>query len=135
MKLFFSGLIFIASSSAAIAEGEQVVGCFTAGKTNVKYVQLDRDGAILGYVKYQKSKLAIPIVYLEESSEGNQEGGPEQITTKWAEFINGNVNGHYIVVSQGARFYQFEYKSKRNVITKFEDNTSAYNEDGTDCKW
>lgn len=135
MKLLALGLVLATASCAVFAGGDQSVGCFTSGKTNVKFVQIDRDGISLGYVKYQKSKVAIPLVYVSSTSEENEEGGPNQFTTKWAEFINGKVNGYYTVMSQGARFYRFEYKSKTNAITSFEDNTNAYNSDGTDCKW
>lgn len=135
MKLLALGLVLATASCAVFAGGDHSVGCFTSGKTNVKFVQIDRDGISLGYVKYQKSKVAIPLVYVSSTSEENEEGGPNQFTTKWAEFINGKVNGYYTVMSQGARFYQFEYKSKTNAITSFEDNTNAYNSDGTDCKW
>lgn len=30
----------------------------------MKFVQMDREGASLGYVKYQKSKVVIPLIYL-----------------------------------------------------------------------
>ncbi|HCL6630389.1 TPA: hypothetical protein N2R15_005222 [Citrobacter amalonaticus] len=135
MKSFALGLILLASSSVAIANGSEVVGCFTSGKTNVKFVQIDREGVSLGYVKYQKSKTAIPLIYMGSSSEKNEGGGPDEFTTKWAEFIGAEINGYYTVTSQGARFYQFEYKSKKDKTTEFDDNINAYNESGTDCKW
>lgn len=135
MKLLALGLVLATASCAVFAEGEQSVGCFTSGKTNVKFVQIDQDGISLGYVKYQKSKVAIPLIYVSSTTEKNEEGGPDQFTIKWAEFINGKINGYYTVMSQGARFYQFEYKSRTNAITRFEDNTNAYNSDGTDCHW
>lgn len=117
------------------AVGEQTIGCFTSGATNVKFVQMDMEGANLAYVKYQKSKVAIPLMYISESSERNAGGGPDEVTTTWAEILKGKVNGYYMVMSQGARFYRVEYKSKKNVITNFEDNINAYNESGTDCHW
>ncbi|MGQ8702594.1 hypothetical protein [Serratia marcescens] len=136
MRLLVLGLLLISSSFAVIAgEGQQSVGCFTSGKINMKFVQIDQDGVSLGYVKYEKSKMAIPLVYISGNSEENEEGGPEQFTTKWAEFINGKINGYYTVTSQGARFYQLEYKSRVDLITDFRDNTNAYNSDGSDCKW
>lgn len=135
MKSLTLGLLLATVSCTAFASEDQSVGCFTADKTNVKFVQINQDGISLGYVKYQKSKVAIPLVYVSSTSEKNEEGGPEQLTTEWAEFINGKINGYYTVMSQGARFYQFDYKSRTNAITSFEDNINAYNSDGTDCKW
>lgn len=135
MRLFLLGFFLATTPFIAIAGGAQSVGCFTSGKTNVKFVQIDQDGVSLGYVKYQKSKVGIPLIFVSSISEKNEEGGPEQFTTKWAEFINGKINGYYTIISQGARFYQFEYKNKSNVITDFGDNTNAYTSDGTDCKW
>lgn len=135
MRLLALGLVLATTSCTIFAGREQSVGCFTSGKTNVKFVQIDQDGVNLGYIKYQKAKVAIPLVYVSSTTEKNEEGDPEQFTIKWAEFINGKVNGYYTVMSQGARFYQIEYKSRTNAITSFVDNINAYNSDGTDCHW
>ncbi|MBD8451527.1 hypothetical protein [Serratia rubidaea] len=135
MRLLFLGLFLSITTFTAIAEGEQSIGCFSSGKNNVKFVRIDRDGISLGYVKYQKSKVAIPLVYVSGAYEENEEGVPKQLTTKWAEFINGKISGYYTVVSQGARFYQIEYKSSTNAIAIFQDDANAYNSDGTDCNW
>ncbi|MCI1033610.1 hypothetical protein [Raoultella terrigena] len=101
----------------------------------MKFVQMDREGASLGYVKYQKSKVVIPLIYLSETSEKNDDDGPDEFTTKWAEDIGGQVNGYYTIMSKDARFYRFEYKSKKNVITGFEEDVSAYNAEDDDCRW
>lgn len=135
MKLKFSGLFFMIVSTVSAAGENEAVGCFTSGNINVKFVQIQRDGVSLGYVKYQKSDKAIPLVLISSSSERNADDRPEEYTLKWAEFINGKVNGQYTIVSQGARFYQFDYKSAKNVVTEFENNINAYSSDGTDCKW
>lgn len=135
MKLYVLGLFLTVISFTALARGGQSVGCFTSDKINVKFVQIVQDGVNLAYVKYQKSNVGIPLIYVSSMSEKNEEGTPDQFTTKWAEFINGKINGYYTVMSQGARFYQFEYKSSTNSITNFEDNANAYNSDGTNCKW
>nr|WP_315299835.1 hypothetical protein [Raoultella terrigena] len=129
-------MIFLIFFSVSVtAGGKQVVRCFTSGSTNVKFVQMDREGASLGYVKYQKSKVVIPLIYLSETSEENDDDGPDEFTTKWAEDIGGQINGYYTIMSKGARFYRFEYKSKKNVITGFEEDVSAYNAEDDDCRW
>lgn len=135
MNLKSLGLSFLLLSGLAHADNNQVIGCFTSGKVNVKFVQVNQDGISLGYVKYSKSDKGIPLLFISDSSEVNEDGRPGEYTSKWAEFIDGKVNGYYTIMSQGARFYQLTYKSKKNTTTSFQDNTNAYNENGTDCKW
>ncbi|EGT5656545.1 hypothetical protein JD793_002684 [Citrobacter braakii] len=134
LKMLVLILLFLDFTSV-IAEENKIVGCFSSGKINLKFVQIAQDGVSLGYVKYSKSKTAIPLIFISDSSEKNEAGGPNEYTSKWAEFINGKVNGHYIVMTQGARFYQFEYISSKNITTEFKENINAYNADSTDCKW
>ncbi|MEN4684014.1 hypothetical protein [Pantoea agglomerans] len=135
MNLKSLGFSFLLLSGLAHADNNQVIGCFTSGKVNVKFVQVNQDGISLGYVKYSKSDKGIPLLFISDSSEVNEDGRPGEYTSKWAEFIDGKVNGYYTIMSQGARFYQLTYKSKKNTTTSFQDNTNAYNENGTDCKW
>lgn len=135
MNLKSLGFALLLLSGFANANSNQVVGCFTSGKVNVKFVQVNQDGISLGYVKYSKSAKGIPLVFISDSSEVNEDGRPGEYTSKWAEFIDGKVNGYYKIMSQGARFYQLTYKSKKNTITSFSDNINAYDEDGADCKW
>jgi hypothetical protein len=49
--------------------------------------------------------------------------------------VNGKINGYYTVMSQGARFYQFDYKSLKGKVTEFSENIGAYNDDRSDCVW
>lgn len=135
MKALSMGLILMTATTCALAEGREVVGCFTSGNINVKFVQLNRDGISLGYVKYQKSNNAIPLLIIDSFSEERKDGVPEEHTTKWAEYIEGKYNGEYTVTSRGARFYQFQYRSVKNVVTDFDDNSEAYSNDGRNCKW
>ncbi|MBD8105837.1 MULTISPECIES: hypothetical protein [Erwiniaceae] len=135
MNLKSLGFSLLLLSGLAHADNNQVIGCFTSGKVNVKFVQVNQDGISLGYVKYSKSDKGIPLLFISDSSEVNEDGRPGEYTSKWAEFIDGKVNGYYTIMSQGARFYQLTYKSKKNTTTSFQDNTNAYNENGTDCKW
>jgi len=135
MKNLMLGSALLITSGVSFATNNQVIGCFTSGNVNVKFVQVNQDGISLGYVKYSKSDKGIPLAFISDSSEVDEDGRPGEYTSKWAEFIDGKVNGYYTVMSQGARFYQLTYKSKKNTITSFQDNTNAYNENGTDCKW
>lgn len=135
MKHLMLGSALLITSGVAFSTNNQVIGCFTSGKVNVKFVQVNQDGISLGYVKYSKSDKGIPLAFISDSSEVDEDGRPGEYTSKWAEFIDGKVNGYYTVISQGARFYRLTYKSKKNTITSFQDNTNAYNENGTDCKW
>ena len=69
--------------SAALAT--QRVGCFSSGKINVKFVQISQDGLDMAYVKYQKSKQAIPLLFIKETEEKFPEGRPSAFTTEWDE--------------------------------------------------
>ena len=113
MKHLMLGSALLITSGVAFATNNQVIGCFTSGKVNVKFVQVNQDGISLGYVKYSKSDKGIPLVFISDSSEVDEDGRPGEYTSKWAEFIDGKINGYYTIMSQGARFYQLTYKSKK----------------------
>lgn len=135
MNLKSLGFALLLLSGFAHADNNQVIVCFTSGKVNVKFVQVNQDGIFLGYIKYIKSDKGIPLAFISDSSEVDEDGRPGEYTSKWAEFIDGKVNGYCTIMSLGARFYQLTYKSKKKQLHHIQDNTHVYNENGTDCKW
>ena len=60
---------------------------------------------------------------------------PSSFTADWNEILSGEISGYYTVISQGARFYQFYYKSLKEKVTQFSENISAYNDDRSGCVW
>ncbi|MEQ2026710.1 hypothetical protein ABLB84_13210 [Xenorhabdus szentirmaii] len=94
-----------------------------------------KDNARVGYVKYENSYMAIPIVLVKEDSEILVEDRPYQYTTVWNEIIKGQFNGSYMVISQGARYYGFTYINKKGKPVGFEENMNAYDTEIKDCIW
>ena len=134
MKVFVAIFSVFTMSLSFMAHASETVGCFSAGKTNVKFVQISQDGLDVGYVKYEHSKSAIPLLFVK-TEEQDSADRPSSFTTDWNEMLNGKVNGYYTVMSQGARFYQFDYKSLKGKVTEFSENIGAYNDDRSDCVW
>ncbi len=117
-----------------LAKQQTTVGCFSSGKTNLKFVEISSGDIFLGYVVYEKSSKFIPLAFINKL-EVTFDDRPSEFNYAWSEVINGKVNGLYAVSTQGARFNWFYYKSMSGKITEFEENIEAYNNDGTDCKW
>jgi len=134
MKVFVAIFSVFTMSLSFMAHASETVGCFSAGKMNVKFVQISQDGLDIGYVKYEHSKSAIPLLFVK-TEEQDSADRPSSFTTDWNEMRNGKVNGYYTVMSQGARFYQFDYKSLKGKVTEFSENIGAYNDDRSDCVW
>lgn len=119
----------------SVALATQSVGCFSSGKINVKFVQISQDGLDMAYVKYQKSKQAIPLLFIKETEEKFPEGRPSAFTTEWDEVLKSKINGRYTVMTQGARYYQFDYKSSTGRVVRFTENLNAYDSIRHDCQW
>jgi len=130
-------ILSILFSFSASSAPEKQTGCFSSdsGLINVKFIDIYDDGVHLGYVKYKNSKEPIPLVFSDEKSESVDEDRPIENTTNWLEFIHGKYNGQYIVMSQGARYYQFIYKSISGRTISLNENLEAYNKDRSDCIW
>lgn len=130
-------ILSILFSFSASSAPEKQTGCFSSdsGLINVKFIDIYDDAVHLGYVKYKNSKEPIPLVFSDEKSESVDEDRPIENTTNWLEFIHGKYNGQYIVMSQGARYYQFIYKSISGRTISLNENLEAYNNDRSDCIW
>lgn len=132
MKYVF---ILVALLNSSMAVAEQTVGCFSSGKINVKFVQITQEGLDFAYVKYQNSNQAIPLVLIGTVEEPVADERPSAFTTQWQEQLHGKINGEYRVMSQGARFYKFNYISKKKKLVAFSENLDAYNNERSDCQW
>ncbi|ELQ6127255.1 hypothetical protein R2255_004317 [Cronobacter dublinensis] len=121
-------------SFLAAAKTNFIVGCFSSNGINLKYVEINDENALLGYVLYEKSSEFIPLAFVGKS-EITFDDRPSEFTVTWSEVVSGKINGIYIVSTQGARFDNFYYKGKNNKIVQFKENIEAYSSDGKDCKW
>ena len=137
MKKLFFLTAFLLSFNAS-ASLNRIVGCFSSDSknVNVKLVNIEDDGALLGYVRYKNSQKPIYLVFSKSSEEEVGEGRPREKTITWLEIINGKVNGQYEVMSQGARYYSFIYRGNngRKPIV-LNENFMAYNSSHSDCIW
>ncbi|PHM45007.1 hypothetical protein Xmau_01212 [Xenorhabdus mauleonii] len=140
----YKNIIFLMLATLSIntyaSEWSIDIGCFTSyGKKpiNLKLVDIysKKDNARIGYVKYENSHISIPIFLVKENYEILSEDRPYQYTTVWNEIIQGQLNGSYTVISQGARYYGFTYINKKGKPVDFEENMSAYDEEIKDCIW
>ncbi len=63
MKVLVAILSVFAMSLSSLAHASETVGCFSAGKTNVKFFQMTQDGLDIGYVKYEHAKIGNSIAF------------------------------------------------------------------------
>jgi hypothetical protein len=89
----------------------------------------------MGYVIYQNGSQPIAVKIIKEREVQRVPGGrPSEIEAQWEEITSDGTGGKYIIVSQGARIYEFRYiRKKDGKIFKFEEDLDASTEDG--CKW
>jgi hypothetical protein len=85
----------------------------------------------LGSVRYQNGSAAIPIKGVGEVTVDEVPGRPWMFQTDWKEMVKGG--GKYVVVSQGARVYEFRYHRADGKTFTFEEDQAAAAE--TACSW
>lgn len=136
MKIFIYILGACISFNAGASLNREI-GCFSSNskKINVKFVSVYDDEVPLSYVIYKNSHQSIPLVFLKKNAEGNDPDRPAEITTTWLEVIGGKINGQYTIMSQGARYYNFNYKGNNGKSISLNENLDAYNDNHSDCIW
>lgn len=89
----------------------------------------------VGYVIYQNGSGPVAVKKLKEREVREVPGGrPSVSEAQWEEITSDGTGGKYIVVSQGARIYEFRYiRKKDGKVFKFEEDLEASTEEG--CKW
>lgn len=133
MKLSLLIIFSLGISSPLYANQQTVVGCFSNGTTNLKFTEIFRKDAVLGYVLYEKGSAFIPLAFVSKTEE-TFDGRPSEFTYTWSEVINGKVKGAYVVSTQGAVFNDFYYKSDAGKIIRFKENIAVL-ENNMGCKW
>jgi hypothetical protein len=93
------------------------------------------EGRSLGYVTYQNGGGKIPVKNINEKEVRVVRGGrPSEFKAEWEEVTPDNSGGKYIVVSEGARVYEFKYiRKKDGKIFKFEEDLESSGDKG--CEW
>ncbi|MGA3083665.1 MAG: hypothetical protein ABSE95_02595 [Thermodesulfobacteriota bacterium] len=89
----------------------------------------------VGYVIYQNGSRPIAVKKLKEREVRRVPGGRPSVTeAQWEEITSDGTGGKYIIVSQGARIYEFRYiRKKDGKLFKFKEDLEASSEEG--CKW
>ena len=89
----------------------------------------------VGYVVYQNGSGPIAVKKLKEREVREVPGGrPSVSEAQWEEITSDGTGGKYVVVSQGARIYEFRYiRKKDGKVFKFEEDLEASTEEG--CEW
>ncbi len=89
----------------------------------------------IGYVTYQNGSGRIPVKNINVKETREVPGGrPSEFKAEWQEVSPDNSGGKYIVISQGARVYEFKYiRKKDGKVFRFEEDIESSDEDG--CDW
>lgn len=121
-----------------VAAEENDFRCLTSvGLKNPARLQFtfraDKDD--LGYVTYQQGSGRIQVRKTKEKEVRRVPGGrPSEFEMTWEEITPDRSGGSYIMVSQGARLYDFRYiRKKDGKVLKFEEDLDAFSEKG--CNW
>lgn len=145
MKRWFSVSIVAVLAAAAFfidtgraISGEDEFRCLTSvGVKNPLKLQFDFPSGKqeLGYVTYQNGSGKIPVKNTSVKETRKVPGGrPSELTAEWQEVGPDSSGGKYIIVSQGARIYEFKYiRKKDGKIFRFEEDMDASSENG--CNW
>ncbi|MCA6218250.1 hypothetical protein KGA65_17080 [Ideonella sp. B7] len=100
-------------------------------KIRVKFVLPD-EGGKGSYVRYEGGVADIPVVRVREVTLGKEV--PAVVKSTYEEIINGKLNGHYFVISQGAAIGEVRYRrSGSRKVFVFSDDQGSY--EGNRCSW
>ncbi|MFA5182696.1 MAG: hypothetical protein WC405_15340 [Syntrophales bacterium] len=106
------------------------------GKTPLRLqFVFNTDKPDVGYVIYNNGSGPIAVKMIKEREVRRVKGGgPSEYEAQWEEITSDGTGGKYIVVSQGARIYEFRYiRKKDGKQFKFEEDVESITEKG--CKW
>lgn len=134
-QLLLGTAVALLLSGAAVAAD---FACFkSAGLKPPLRLQFTFDGEPedLGYVAYQNGSGRIPVKRgSERELRQGPKGRPSETETRWDEVSADGSGGTYVVVSQGARIYDFRYLRKKDgKVFKFEEDLDAAGDNG--CNW
>ena len=134
---FLTSLVITANANSAVVPE---VLCFTSGgKSPIRFelrTYFDEDSRLsFGFVKYEKSSKAIPLVLGSMHLEKLAEDAPHEFSISWLEVIDGKISGTYEKVTQGTQIASMTYTKKmdgKKVGFSFDAGTE-FTENG--CRW
>lgn len=137
MNKLFGVLIAILVCTSAAADVNDFRCLKSTGEKTPIRLQFvfQTDKPDVGYVIYQNGSKPIAVKRLKEREAQRVTGGRPAVTeAQWEEIASDGTGGKYIIVSQGARIYEFRYiRKKDGKLFKFEEDIEASTENG--CKW
>lgn len=124
-------VLLLASGTATAAPDHR---CLSGGRDNSIHLEwrwLDDGRADVRYAGHSERLL---LRRVSEEATVLDEDRPYQFDTVWEERVEGRINGHYTLSTQGARIYSFSYvRAHDGFRTDFEEDLDAFHDDG--CHW
>lgn len=140
MKILILTLLFLAFAVNAASPIRQIY-CMESDNSNEKPIRLtyaiiyyNADNWVGSYVRYSNSDKPISLSLVDSKYIDNGTKS-ELITEEWVEFINGTLNGHYAISSQGVYITNFVYTSKKGAKYIFKENREAFSPSSQSCDW
>jgi hypothetical protein len=136
--LFTASLFFI--PLIANAEITHDTFCFSSGAAKLANFEMqiyfDSSSKLSwGFVRYQNSRQAIPLILADSTSETLDKTAPDEETTTWVEVYGKQVTGEYQMVSQGTMISSMVYIDKKSgKKTAFGLKSDAATDTGS-CNW
>ncbi len=127
-----SGLLLCATAVAA----DNDFRCFTTdgpGKPIRLQFTLLETPADAGEVRYERGSAPIGVKQIKRTTLDEVPGRPSEFQTEWREVVAGGKGGKYVMVSQGARVYEFRYIKPNGKTFSFREDPGAIV--GNGCDW
>ncbi|MCW8127705.1 hypothetical protein [Microbulbifer halophilus] len=86
-----------------------------------------------GYVTYESGSGKIPVENTGMKETRMEPGRPSEFEVEWEEVAANDSGGKYVIVSQGARVYEFKYIRRDGKLFEFEEDLDSLGENG--CAW
>jgi len=124
-------VLLLASGPATAAPDHR---CLSGGRDNTIHLEwrwLDDGRADVRYAGHSER---LSLRRVSEQTTVLDEDRPYQFDTVWEERVDGRINGHYTLSTQGARIYSFSYvRARDGRRTDFDEDINAFQGDG--CHW
>ncbi|HEX7863312.1 MAG TPA: hypothetical protein VF555_00095 [Variovorax sp.] len=141
LQLALAGLLLPLSASAASVDSPVSVDYRCLTESTAQSIHLEwrmfsdpNSNWSGGYVRYKGSTRVITIVPVKREVGDKPEGRPWEYITTWAEIVDGRIEGQYVVTTQGANIYGFDYKNLRSG-KQYSFSQDIGPDDGKKCSW
>ncbi|MCR8715347.1 hypothetical protein [Stenotrophomonas indicatrix] len=127
-----AALVLLLAGGPATAAPDQ--RCLSGGRDSTIHLEwrwLDDGRADVRYAGHSER---LPLRRVSEQTTVLDEDRPYQFDTVWEERVDGRINGHYMLSTQGARIYSFSYvRARDGRRTDFDEDVNAFLDDS--CHW